>query len=68
MSSIIAQELIEIWKQLFLGVQQDVWYAVITTADFRCNLQAATNLTEEEYDTLLLSSSIIFKKRWCYYV
>ena len=62
MSSIIAQELIEIWKQLFLGVQQDVWYAVITTADFRCNLQAATNLTEEEYDTFLLSSGIIFKR------
>ena len=62
MPSIIQQELVEIWKQLFLGVQQDVWYAVITTDDFRCNLQAATNLTEEEYDTLLLSSGIIFKR------
>ena len=62
MPSIIAQELVEIWKQLFLGVQQDVWYAVITTADFRCNLQAATNLTEEEYNTLLLSSGILFKR------
>ena len=68
MPFIIQQELVEIWKQLLRVVQQGIWYALITTDDFGCNLQAATNLTEEEYDTLLLSSSIIFKKRWCYYV
>ena len=62
MPSIIAQELIEIWRQLLRGVQQDIWYALITTDEFRCNLQAATNLTEGEYDTLLISSGIIFKK------
>ena len=62
MPSIIAQKLIEIWRQLLRGVQQDIWYALITTDDFGCNLQAATNLTEGEYDTLLISSGIIFKK------
>ena len=62
MPSIIAQELIEIWKQLLRGVQQDIWYAIITTNDFGCYPQAATNLTEEEYDTLLLSSGILFKE------
>jgi len=60
--SSIQQELIEIWRQLFLGVQQDIWYAVITTDDFGCNLQAATNLNALDYETLLLSKGIIFKR------
>jgi len=62
MPFIIQQELVEIWKQLLRGVQQGIWYALITTDDFGCNLQAATNLNALEYDTLLLSSGIIFKR------
>ena len=62
MPSIIAQELIEIWKQLLRGVQQDIWYALIITDDFGCNLQEATNLNASEYDILLLSSGIIFRR------
>ena len=62
MPFIIQQELVEIWKQLLRGVQQGIWYALITTDDFGCNLQAATNLNTLEYDTLLLSSGIIFKR------
>ena len=59
----IEQELVEIWKQLLRGVQQGIWYALITTDDFGCNLQAATNLNALEYDTLLLSSGIRVKTR-----
>ena len=62
MPSIIAQELIEIWRQLLRGVQQDIWYALIIIDDFGCNLQTATNLAGEEYDSLLISSGITFKK------
>ena len=62
MPFIIAQELLQIWKQLFGGLQQEFWHAVIADDDFACNLQAATNLTEEEYNTLLLSSGILFKR------
>jgi len=58
----IQQELVEIWKQLLRGVQHEFWHAVITTDDFACNLQAATNLTEAEYNNLLLSSGILFKR------
>jgi len=62
MPSIIAQELIEIWRQLLRGVPQDIWLSIKTTDDFGCNLQTATNLAEEEYDSLLISSGITFKK------
>ena len=62
MPFIIAQELLEIWKQLLGGLQQEFWHSVISNDDFACNLQAATNLTEEEYNTLLLSSGILFKR------
>ena len=58
----IQQELVEIWKQVLRGVHQNTWHAVITDDDFACNLQAATNLTEAEYNNLLLSSGILFKR------
>jgi hypothetical protein len=62
MPSIIAQDLVELLKQLLRGVQQDIWYALITTDDFGCNLQAATNLNVLEYYILLLSSGTLFKR------
>ena len=62
MLSIIAQDLVELLKQLLRGVQQDIWYPLIITDDFGCNLQEATNLNALEYDILLLSSGIIFRR------
>ena len=62
MPSIIAQELIEIWKQLLGGLQQDIWYIIDDSEEFLPSLQMAISLNALEYETLLLSSGITFKR------
>ena len=48
---------VEILKQLLAGLQHSLWYTTSTTSIFEYNLQAATSLNEEEYETLLLASN-----------
>jgi len=62
MPSIIAQELVEILKQLLIGVQQKTWLSFKTTDGYNYNLQTATNLNALEYKTILFASGILFKK------
>jgi hypothetical protein len=44
MPSIIEQELVEIWRQLLRGVQQDIWYIVDDSEEFLPSLQMAISL------------------------
>ena len=62
MPFIIQQELVEIWKQLLRGVQQNTWLLFKTTDGYNYNLQTATSLNELEYKTILFVSCILFKK------
>ena len=62
MPSIIEQELVQIWKQLLRGVPQDIWYIIDDSEEFLPSLQMAISLNALEYETLLLSSGITFKR------
>ena len=62
MPSIIEQELVQIWKQLLRGVQRDIWYIIDDSEEFLPSLQMAISLNALEYETLLLSSGITFKR------
>lgn len=48
--------------EALLLLPQNIWHAFITTDDFGCNLQAATNQAEAEYNTILLASAIMLKR------
>jgi hypothetical protein len=62
MPLIIQQELVEIWKQLLRGVQQDIWYIVDDSEEFLPSFQMAISLNALEYEKLLLSSGILLKR------
>ena len=62
MPSIIEQDLVQIWKQLLRGVPQDIWYIIDDSEEFLPSLQMAISLNALEYETLLLSSGITFKR------
>jgi hypothetical protein len=61
MPSIIAQELIEIWRQVLKGLPEKIWHTFTTTDMFYHSIQVATSLTEVEWETVLLASGIMFK-------
>jgi len=62
MPSIMAQDLVELLKQLLRGLPERIWHTFTTTDVFYHSIQVATNLTEAGYNTLLLSSGILFKR------
>ena len=62
MPSIIAQELVDLWRQFLSGVQQNTWLLFKTTDGFNYNSQPANNLNASKYKTLLFASGILFKK------
>ena len=55
-------DIVELWRQLLGDLPRKLWHAFSTTDVFYHNLQLATSLTAFEYETLLMSSGIIFKK------
>ena len=59
---IMKENLVEILRQLLAGLRRNLWYTISTTSSYEYNLQAATSLNEEEYETLLLASGITVKK------
>jgi len=56
------ENLVEILRQLLTGLRRNLWYTFIITSSYEYNLQAATSLNAEEYETLLLASGIMVKK------
>ena len=56
------ENLVEILRQLLAGLRRNLWYTISTTSSYEYNLQAATSLNAEEYETLLLASGIMVKK------
>ena len=56
------EDILELWRQLLEHLPRNLWYAFSTTDTCHHNLQLATSLTAFEYETLLMSSRIIFKK------
>jgi len=55
-------DIVELWRQLLGDLPRKLWHAFSTTDVFYHNLQLATSLTAFEYETLLMSSGITFKK------
>ena len=55
--------MLKIWRQLLACLPRNLWHAFGTTDAFQHNLQLATSLTAFEYETFLMKSGIIFKKR-----
>ena len=56
------EDILELWRQLLEHLPRDLCRAFCTTDAFHHKLQLATSLTAFEYETLLMSSVIIFKK------
>ena len=52
------ENLVEIWRQLLRGVQQDIWYIVDDSEEFLPSLRVAISLDERQHETLLLRSGM----------
>ena len=62
MPSIIAQDLVELLKQLLRGLPERIWHTFTTTDVFYHSIQVATSLTAVEWETVLFASGIMFKR------
>ena len=62
MPSVIAQDLVELLRQLLGGLPEKIWHSFTTTDVFPHSIQVATSLTAGEWETILLASGIMFKR------
>ena len=56
----IPGDIIDLLQQLLLQYPPNIWHAFKTTNNFDYNLQEAINLDDYQYETVLLSSGLVF--------